>query len=238
MTPTCEHPRCRTHPARCEYATRIVDPAVRFWSKVNKDGPVPPHRPELGPCWVWMGQTQVHGYGVFSVKTPKVLAHRFAFVLQCGPLARTDDVCHHCDNPPCIRGSHLFKGNAALNAADMVAKGRHAAAVHPEAVARGERAGPSKLTNAQVVEIKARLAAGEPVNLIAADYAVKPSAISHIKTGRNWKSVASDLDDGSYPKCRECADLAAGADGLCDRDAAELAYAERIAAKRAMGGMR
>ena len=26
----------------------------RFWSKVNKAGSVPPHRPELGPCWVWV----------------------------------------------------------------------------------------------------------------------------------------------------------------------------------------
>jgi hypothetical protein len=25
----------------------------RFWEKVDKNGPVPAHRPELGPCWVW-----------------------------------------------------------------------------------------------------------------------------------------------------------------------------------------
>ncbi len=23
----------------------------RLWSKVHKEGPVPGHRPELGPCW-------------------------------------------------------------------------------------------------------------------------------------------------------------------------------------------
>ena len=26
--------------------------AERFWAKVNKDGPVPEHRPDLGPCWI------------------------------------------------------------------------------------------------------------------------------------------------------------------------------------------
>lgn len=26
----------------------------RFWSKVDKGGPVPPHRLELGPCWLWI----------------------------------------------------------------------------------------------------------------------------------------------------------------------------------------
>jgi|SRR5580658_5854190 hypothetical protein len=24
----------------------------RFWSKVDKNGPVPSHRPELGQCWI------------------------------------------------------------------------------------------------------------------------------------------------------------------------------------------
>jgi hypothetical protein len=29
----------------------------RFWSKVDRNGPVPEHRPELGPCWVWTAGT-------------------------------------------------------------------------------------------------------------------------------------------------------------------------------------
>ncbi len=27
--------------------------AERFWEKVNKGGPVPEHRLDLGPCWLW-----------------------------------------------------------------------------------------------------------------------------------------------------------------------------------------
>ncbi|MBU6428993.1 MAG: hypothetical protein KGR26_08285, partial [Cyanobacteria bacterium REEB65] len=24
-----------------------------FWAQVDKDGPIPSHRPDLGPCWIW-----------------------------------------------------------------------------------------------------------------------------------------------------------------------------------------
>lgn len=39
----------------------------RFWSKVDRNGPVPEHRPDLGPCWLWTAYVDAHGYGVFSV---------------------------------------------------------------------------------------------------------------------------------------------------------------------------
>lgn len=42
-------------------ATR-PSPDQRFWAKVNKDGPIPIHRPDLGQCWVWTGESR-HGYG-------------------------------------------------------------------------------------------------------------------------------------------------------------------------------
>lgn len=29
----------------------------RFWAKVNKEGSVPEHCPEIGPCWTWTGAT-------------------------------------------------------------------------------------------------------------------------------------------------------------------------------------
>ena len=95
-------------------------PADRFWEKVNKNGPIPAHRPELGPCWLWMAG-MIAGYGCFQ----SGLAHRFGYALQVGPIPDTLNVCHHCDVRLCVRGSHLFVGTTAENNRDMREKGRH-----------------------------------------------------------------------------------------------------------------
>jgi hypothetical protein len=26
-----------------------------FWAKVDKNGPIPAHAPELSECWIWLG---------------------------------------------------------------------------------------------------------------------------------------------------------------------------------------
>jgi hypothetical protein len=46
----------------------MFDPILieRFWSKVNKDGPIPASCPELGPCWLWTRSCYYNGYGQFA----------------------------------------------------------------------------------------------------------------------------------------------------------------------------
>jgi len=203
MDAACKHARCSTHPDRCEYASRTIAPELRFWGKVNKEGPV--IRPDLGPCWVWTARCLPSGYGSFWLgpSDGKTTAQRFSYWLAYGINPGDLDALHHCDNPPCVRPDHLFLGTAADNSADMVAKGRHSAAKHPESVPRGERAGHAKLTNAQALEIKARLASGETPRQIAPDYPVKECAISHIKTGRNWGHL--DPSDRAWQARRDMA---------------------------------
>jgi hypothetical protein len=105
------------------------DVIARFWAKVNRQGPIPAHRPKLGRCWVYTGSL-VKGYGQVVLARlgdgtqPHVYAHRLAYELEHGPLPSADvKVCHHCDNPPCVRDAHLFAGSQDDNLKDAARKG-------------------------------------------------------------------------------------------------------------------
>ena len=173
---------------------------ARFWRKVDKNGPIPAHRPELGPCWLWMAAKDSSGYGRIWFDNALKGAHRVAWEIANGPIPISAGyhgacVLHACDRGDCVNQSHLFIGTQAENIADTVAKGRTAKGDatgprrHPERMRRGESHGMAKLTELDVLKIRKRLASGETQASIAADFDVHRVTIGLIKRGKGWKHI-------------------------------------------------
>lgn len=148
--------------------------AIRFWSKVDKSAG------EDG-CWEWAAFRDRFGYGKIRVQGRYTLSHRLSAAMA-GLDVEGLCVCHRCDNPACVNPAHLFAGTQADNVRDMLEKGRGSKA-------KGRDNGQSKLTEENVVEIKARLKAGESQRSIAKGFSVSQMTVCDINTGKHWKHV-------------------------------------------------
>lgn len=150
--------------------------ADRFWKYVEK----------TDECWKWVGAKTFYGYGAIQSggKGGRVLrANRVSWELHFGPIGNELQVLHKCDNPGCVNPDHLFLGTPADNAADRTAKGRTRVGRIP-----GEKHHQAKLKNEQVIDIRAKYAAGQiSLSRLATEYGVskRRSLISStVKLGR------------------------------------------------------
>lgn len=78
-----------------------------LWAKVDKAGPVPEYRPDLGVCWLWTGATMPNGYGNAWNGSEVVGAHRAVYELVVGPIPEGMDLDHLCRVRNCVRPSHV-----------------------------------------------------------------------------------------------------------------------------------
>jgi hypothetical protein len=94
-------------------------------------------------------------------------------------------ICHHCDNPPCVRPDHLFIGTIADNNRDMEIKGRRRFGPSP-----GSRNGNAILTEGDIPIIRSAVADGESYAAVAYRYRVTKELISQIARRKAWRHVA------------------------------------------------
>lgn len=174
---------------RCRSCSKKTNFSIRFWSKVDKNGPIVSHMDT--PCWEWVGR-RINGncrYGCFDVLVEtnhsiSVFAHRISWELSNNQSIPDGlYVLHRCDNPSCVNPNHLFLGTYKDNSDDMIRKGR---AVH----VKGEQHGCAKLTESQVIEIRNRYAAeGISHKKLAKEYNVNENTICKIIIRKTWKHI-------------------------------------------------
>ena len=127
-------------------------------------------------CWLWRGATR-NGYGTVRYNGKSQSAHRVVYEITKAPIPEGMFVCHTCDVRDCVNPDHFFLGDGKANMADCVAKGR---------IAAGERQGHSKLTEAQVLEMRRKRASGMSYDEIAKGYDVIRNTVKRICNRERW----------------------------------------------------
>ena len=139
-----------------------------------------------GDCLVWAGDTGSNGYGrLRHAGCESYPAHKLMYELHHGKVPAGLVVRHRCDNRPCINVAHLEVGTHKDNAQDRVKRGR-------SRNVSGEHHGRSKLTQAQVDEIRRRYIPGRygsGSHVLAREFGVTQSTIFAILRGKHWRTA-------------------------------------------------
>lgn len=140
-------------------------PEERFWRYVTQGAP--------DECWLWQGQLDKDGYGVFRAdpKKPSMRAHRFAYELKHGPIPPEFFGRHTCNTTACCNWAHVIPGTHLDNMADRKAAGHYPA---------GEQHPNVKFSDAVVAQV---LAWSGTNRTIARELGISQTQVGNIKRG-------------------------------------------------------
>lgn len=122
--------------------------------------------------------SKTKGYPIADLDGRQMHAARILCILQYGPPPEGHvDAAHRCGVRGCINPAHVYWASRQRNQLDRIDHGTSN---------RGVRHGMAKLTEAQVLEISARLKSGHMQQRIADDFGVTRGTIKCIKKGATW----------------------------------------------------
>lgn len=196
------------------------DRLARFWSYVRKGSPDTCW--EWQRCRL-KHKDGKRWYGLFNDGEKNRTTHRISYELANGPIPDGAWVLHSCDNAACVNPAHLRLGTPKENTQDMIAKGRskmfcpdekrqrgaqHWSQRYPERYQRGDahsaRRMPwtrprgvghalAKLTEEDVIAIRAAVASGETQTAVAGRYGLHKTNVSCIVRRVTWAHVDSQM---------------------------------------------
>ena len=141
-------------------------------------------------CWIWTGEIRHDGYGECWVFGRRERAHQASFrELKGEALPDGLMIRHKCDNRACCNPGHLLSGTQADNVRDKVDRNRQC---------RGETHGVAKLTERDVLEIRASEMSGRELSKI---YGLSQVQIDKIKRRKAWGHI--DGPPSVYPNMEE-----------------------------------
>lgn len=136
-------------------------------------------------CWEWRGYREESGHGRIFVQSPNRTrgTHVVAWELANGrPVPEGLCVLHGCDNPPCRNPTHLHLGTKGQNNAEREQRGRGA---QPKGAAHYL----TKLTEADVLEIRALAARGVSQRQIGARFGMTHANVGYIVRRQSWTHI-------------------------------------------------
>lgn len=147
--------------------------AEKFWERVDKTS-------DASGCWLWTG-CKSRGYGHVTWNSEILSAHRTSYLLTGHTIPEGLHLAHseHCVNKKhCCNPAHLTPKTRKENMADKIRDGTDN---------RGERHGKAKLTEAHVLQIRAR--ADENQKKLGEEFGVLNHVISNIINKKSWKHI-------------------------------------------------